>query len=121
MISLHKILWLQIEESREILKLEREEWSIDTGRATAPERFSRWKNGGEELFSMNEMDDPFHDVPTSTLITPLERLSNDPETFRYLSAVQFNRRTTRRCPPRFSFRFVNGVLLSTITQAASSR
>lgn len=89
------------------MKLERGGgWSIDTGRATALERFSRWKNGGEGLFSMNEMDDPFHDVPTSTLITPLERLSNDPETFRHLSAVQFNRRTTRRCPsihPVFPF------------------
>lgn len=66
-----------------------------------PERFSRWKNGGERDSILDERDGRSipRRTPTSTLITPLERLSNDPETFRHLSAVQFNRRTTRRCPP----------------------
>lgn len=89
------------------LKLKKREGDGGSIRVEVRNAFSRWKNrGGEGLLPMNEMDDPFHDVPTSTLITTLERLSNDPETFRHLSAVQFNRRTTRRrCPPRRSTPF----------------
>lgn len=65
---------------------------------------------------MNEMDDSFHDVPTSTLITSPNVCLMIPKRSAICRACNLIGEQLVVCRSSRSFRFVNGVLLLPITQ-----